>query len=146
METFELALTVLDEDESLRRLAAQHLGRLAVVVDGQPLVFPVNYAVHGRDIVFRTGPGTKLLGAAGHRVAFEIDGCDNMYHDGWSVMVVGRAFQERDQARLHELDLLPLTPWCPGAKGHWMRIRTAAITGRRIGRFPTVVRGDRDDR
>ena len=145
METFDLALTPLDEDECLRRLAAQHLGRLAVVVDGQPLVFPVNYALHGREIVFRTGAGTKLLGAAGKRVAFEIDGADNMYHDGWSVMVVGSAIEEREPARLHELDLLPLTPWCPGPKGHWMRVRTAAITGRRIARFPTTARGDNDD-
>lgn len=128
------ALAVMDVDECLRLLADGHFGRLAVVVGEQPLVFPVNYALAGRDIVFRTDPGTKLHAAAGRRVAFEIDAADTMYHSGWSVLVEGVAREETDPSRQAELARLPLTPWCPGAKVHWIRIRSDVITGRRLAR------------
>jgi len=140
MDNSEPVLVPLDVHECLRRLGTRHLGRLAVVVNRQPLVFPVNYAMDGREVVFRTGAGTKLIGANGQRVAFEIDGADPLYHEGWSVMAVGRAVEECDAARIRELERLPLAPWCPGSNAHWMRIETSAITGRRIARLPTVVR------
>jgi nitroimidazol reductase NimA-like FMN-containing flavoprotein (pyridoxamine 5'-phosphate oxidase superfamily) len=125
-------LDVLGADECLRLLGEHGVGRLAVVVDGQPLVFPVHYALHERAIVFRTDPGTKLYASEGRRVAFEIDGVDTQYHEGWSVLVVGVAREERDPARRRELDRLPLAPWVAGAKSHWMVIRGGTVTGRRI--------------
>jgi len=125
-------LEPIELDECLRLLAGHHIGRLAVVVDGQPLVFPVNYALVGRRIVFRTDPGTKLHAAAGHRVAFEIDGANSIYHDGWSVLVVGTAREEHDEARRQEFERLPLRPWVSGPKAHWISIAGDAITGRRI--------------
>jgi uncharacterized protein len=130
-------LVELDTDECLRLLACHHLGRLAVVIDGRPLVFPVNYALDGRAVVFRADPGTKLHAALGAPVAFEIDGSDNRYHEGWSVLMVGTAEEERDPCRRHDLEKLPLGPWCPGPKSHWIRIRPGAITGRRIERRTT---------
>jgi nitroimidazol reductase NimA-like FMN-containing flavoprotein (pyridoxamine 5'-phosphate oxidase superfamily) len=128
-------LVVIDAAECMRLLGSHHLGRLAVVVDGQPLVFPVNYALDGAQVVFRTGSGTKLHGADGRRVAFEIDGSDVTYHTGWSVVVVGTAFEEHDPLKVHELESLPLAPWGPGEKSHWMRIQRSAVTGRRIERL-----------
>jgi nitroimidazol reductase NimA-like FMN-containing flavoprotein (pyridoxamine 5'-phosphate oxidase superfamily) len=125
-------LEPIELDECLSLLRERHLGRLAVVVDGQPLVFPVNYALAGRQIVFRSDPGTKLYAAAGRRVAFEIDDADALYHDGWSVLVVGVAHEERDEARLREFASLPLSPWASGPKAHWLCITGAAITGRRL--------------
>jgi hypothetical protein len=95
------------------------------------LVFPVNFAMWNRQVVFRTDEGTKLHGAADKRVAFEIDGIDPLYHEGWSVLVVGIAHEETHPARIHELEALPLTPWA-GPSAHWMRINGGAITGRRI--------------
>ncbi|HUI49174.1 MAG TPA: pyridoxamine 5'-phosphate oxidase family protein, partial [Acidimicrobiia bacterium] len=65
-------LEALSVDECLRLLAANHVGRLAVVVKEQPVVVPVNYALMGRQIVFRSDTGTKLHASAGRRVAFEI--------------------------------------------------------------------------
>src|SRR4051794_17545606 len=66
-------LESLSEVECLRKLAAHHFGRLAIIVDGRPLIFPVNYAVCNRVIAIRTAPGTKLTYAPGAQVAFEID-------------------------------------------------------------------------
>jgi hypothetical protein len=37
-----------------------------------------------------------------------------------------------DTAELARLRRLPLHPWAPGAKAHYVRILPAALTGRRI--------------
>src|ERR1700677_2914932 len=66
----------LSVDECLELLKAHQFGRVAVVIDGQPIIFPVNYAIDGDAVVFRTDPGSKLSGAAMGRVAFEVDGVD----------------------------------------------------------------------
>lgn len=124
-------LEVLPRDDCLQFLAHHHLGRLGVVADGQPIVLPVNYALDGESIVFRSDEGTKLHAALGQAVAFEIDGADNLAHAGWSVLVTGRAtvVPDRDHERLGRL---PLGPWCPGPKATWVRIVPSSITGRRI--------------
>ena len=69
-------LEEISEDECLRILDRHKLGRLAIVVDGQPLIFPVNYALSQRVVTFRTAAGTKLANAPGTNVAFEIDEYD----------------------------------------------------------------------
>jgi len=61
------ARTGLDRDECLELLAADGVGRLAVVQASTPAVFPVNYVLDGEDIIFRSDPGTKL--AAGPKGA-----------------------------------------------------------------------------
>ena len=134
MSEVHTGLEPIGIDECVRLLAEHHLGRLAVVVDDQPLIFPINYAFAGRRVVFRTDAGTKLYAAKDRRVAFEIDGTDAVYHEGWSVIVVGIAHEELDPARLRELARLPLSPWVSGPKMHWMYISGGAITGRRITR------------
>jgi nitroimidazol reductase NimA-like FMN-containing flavoprotein (pyridoxamine 5'-phosphate oxidase superfamily) len=125
-------LEVIPREECLQLLAHTYLGRLAIVVEGRPLVFPVNYAMDGETIVIRTSEGTKLHGARGHEVAFEIDHADPRYHVGWSVLVVGACEEESDIAALERLAHLPLRPWGEGRKSHVLRIRPRALTGRRI--------------
>lgn len=125
-------LEILEREECDRLLDNQHIGRIAIVVGGQPLVFPVNYVMHDGAVVFRTGRGTKLFGAVGHPVAFEIDAADAMYHEGWSVLVVGEAEDIADAADLIRLTELRLQPWSDAPKDHYIRIRPRAVTGRRI--------------
>jgi uncharacterized protein len=125
-------LEILEREECDRLLGEHHIGRIAVVVGGQPLVFPVNYVMHDGAIVFRTARGTKLFGAVGHPVAFEIDGADAMYHEGWSVLAVGEAEDVRDAVDLARLQELRLQPWSDTPKDHYVRIRPRAVTGRRI--------------
>src|SRR4051812_4999557 len=86
-------LEVLERHECYEHLAHEHLGRLGVCIGGQPLVLPVNYALDGVDIVFRSAAGTKVALATGRDVAFEIDGHDRYRHGGWSVLVVGTAIR-----------------------------------------------------
>ena len=66
----------LSEPDCLNLLSGNQVGRIAVVVDNRPILFPVNYAIAGGAVVFRTNAGTKLAGAALGQVAFEIDGAD----------------------------------------------------------------------
>ncbi len=128
------ALRAIDRAECLRLLEDQRLGRVGVCVDEQPVILPVNYVVDGNQVVFRTDPGTKLHAAVGRPVAFEVDGFDRLYHEGWSVLVVGAAEEVDAPNEIARLSTLPLGPWAPGPKAHWVRIRPGAITGRRLQR------------
>jgi Predicted flavin-nucleotide-binding protein len=133
----------LSETESWILLGGAVVGRVAVVVDGQPDIFPVNHLVDLGSVVFRTGPGTKLAGAVGQRVAFEVDGYDLKTASAWSVVVKGKAtgVKRLDEA-LAALNLPPFA-WHSGPKPHFIRIEPDSITGRRFevrggARPPTV--------
>ena len=115
-------------------LREQNVGRLAVVVDRRPDIFPVNYVVDGGAVVFRTGSGNKLTFSDGKFVAFEADGWDETTGVTWSVVIRGRAKRTRqfyDTLRAMEL---PLTPWHPGSKPWFVQIEPSTITGRQFVR------------
>jgi nitroimidazol reductase NimA-like FMN-containing flavoprotein (pyridoxamine 5'-phosphate oxidase superfamily) len=127
-------IEIMDRQLCLRLLAADEVGRLAVVNGGAPVIFPVNYALDGESIVMRTAPGTKLEGVGGS-ACFEIDAFDRGQRHGWSVVVNGRLeevdeYASRDLARLRSLDL---SPWADGERDRWLRLVPATITGRRVG-------------
>ena len=123
----------LTRGECFGLLAQQQVGRVAVVDDRGPVVFPVNFVLDRHMVVFCTGEGTKLDAAAScSRVAFEIDGFDAAVHAGWSVVVRGEAVEVTDQHELARLRKLPLLAWAPGARGRYVRILPAKLTGRRI--------------
>jgi uncharacterized protein len=125
----------LSRQECLRLLATQAVGRLGVVSGIHPLIVPVNYALDGEAIVFRTDAGLKLDAAAGQPVAFEVDELDVERHAGWSVHVWGKASEitEFDTVALRErVHALALVPWAPGDKTHWVRITAVSIEGRRL--------------
>jgi nitroimidazol reductase NimA-like FMN-containing flavoprotein (pyridoxamine 5'-phosphate oxidase superfamily) len=125
-------LEELDRDECMRLVAHEPIGRLAVVVAGQPLIFPVNFAIDGNSIVLRTDFGTKLHGARNGPVVFECDGIDRGYHTGWSVLVHGVAEEVVEPLEVARLERLPLRAWLPGPKPIWLRLRSTTISGRRI--------------
>jgi nitroimidazol reductase NimA-like FMN-containing flavoprotein (pyridoxamine 5'-phosphate oxidase superfamily) len=123
----------LTKAECFELLAGQHIGRVAVVDDRGPVVFPVNFILDRHTVVFRTEPGTKL-DAAGlrGRVCFEADGTDAAARTGWSVIVRGEITEVTDGAELARLRELPLRVWAPGARDRYVRILPAVLTGRRI--------------
>lgn len=125
---------MLGREECLTLLGSRSMGRVGITIAALPAIFPVNFVVMDGDIVFRSSPGSKLTSAAQRAiVAFEVDDTDAMYHSGWSVLVVGPAHEITDPAELAKAQSLPLTPWAPGAKGHYIRIRSEIISGRRVG-------------
>ena len=128
-------LEVLLRDECLRLLASQLVGRVGVVVGAWPMIFPVNYALDGDSIVFRSDDGSKVSGASsGFHMSFEIDGIDNAGRRGWSVVVNGVGREVVDGTELARLHKLRFEPWASGPKTHWIRIRPETITGRRVAR------------
>ena len=114
-------------------LAATPVGRIGVLNDSAPEIYPVNHAVDGRSIVFRTDPGSKLRGLTrSPAVCFEADGVDPEAATGWSVLVKGRAFEVHDPDEVRRLSQLPLRYWALGDKTHWVRVVAEEVTGRRI--------------
>ena len=125
-------LEILDEDECLELMGTVPVGRVAVSVGALPAVFPVNFALYGRRIVFRTGKGTKLDAAVRHAVvAFEVDHFDALYHSGWSVLAVGRADDVTDNLELIGGDGR-VRPWVGGERDHYLAIEAEFLSGRRI--------------
>jgi nitroimidazol reductase NimA-like FMN-containing flavoprotein (pyridoxamine 5'-phosphate oxidase superfamily) len=126
-------LEELGVDECLRLLRTRFVGRIAYVVDGRPNIMPLNYAVVDGAIVMRTGYGDTLDTLADRpAVAFEVDDIDPDYHQGWSVVVHGKAEEVWHPNELARLRDVPLRPWAPGAREHYVRILSSQITGRRI--------------
>ena len=106
-------------------------GRLAVIVDGHPEIFPVNFAVDRGTVVFRTAAGTKLAGALeGGAVAFEVDGYDDRLGQAWSVVLKGSAVQLESIEDVLASEELPLFPWQSGEKNHFLRIEPEQTSGR----------------
>ena len=111
-------------------LRTSSVGRLAVVLGGQPEIFPVNYLPDEGSVVFRTGPGTKLDAiVAGNPVALEVDGLNTYGTIAWSVVLKGIPEEVQDVSDLPEQ--LP-TPWEEGLKEHVIRIVPAELSGRRF--------------
>ena len=75
-------IEVIDRDGCLELLAGESIGRLAVIAGAEPVIFPVNSAVHEGRIVFRSAPGSKLTAVVwGSKACFEIDRFDPL--TGW---------------------------------------------------------------
>ncbi len=129
-------MEIIPRKECLRLLASRNVGRLGFVVGDQPLVLPVNYAVHGDVVVFRTGEGSKLDVAPSAKVAFEVDDVDAAAGQGWSVVVQGVAEEitDRDDWFSESLRSGAAPTWMPGVAGHYVRIVPSLISGRRLPR------------
>ena len=122
---------VLDAGTCWDLLRGVSVGHLAVLVNGYPEVFPVNYKVDHESLVFRTGEGTKLRAAGGPlAVALEADGHDAA--KAWSVLVKGKAVILEPSEELMKGAGLTLFPWQAGEKEHFVRIVPNSVTGRRF--------------
>src|SRR4029077_7703551 len=124
-------ISILSETECWNLLGSVALGRLVTNVDGQPEIFPVNFVVHHRTVLFRTAEGTKLVSAAiNKQVLFEAD--DHGVTEGWSVIVKGTARILHTDEEIDEAERAQLLPWTATVKQHYVRIHPLSITGRRF--------------
>jgi nitroimidazol reductase NimA-like FMN-containing flavoprotein (pyridoxamine 5'-phosphate oxidase superfamily) len=115
-------------------LGVDRVGRLAVVDGFSPVVFRVNYAMDGDDIVFRVADGTKLRSVGRANACFEIDAFDPDRRSGWSVVVVGRLEEVTPLDPAYERTIrLPLDPWAEGDRRYLLRLVASRVTGRRVG-------------
>jgi uncharacterized protein len=116
-------------------LGSAPVGRLGVVVDGHPEIYPVNH-VYDREsgcVMFPTNARTKLHAAlSGPAVAFEVDGVSPDGDRGWSVLVVGRAEEITDAETIARAARQRSVVWRSENDVHWIRIVPSKVTGRRL--------------
>lgn len=128
-------LDTLTADECLLLLSLATVGRIAFVVDGLPMVLPVNYRVAGDDsgpwILLRSRPG-RAIDTASEQVAFEIDGIDHEHRRGWSVVARG-VLRHLDDDEVERLGRhFDPRPWPREERTAWLAISIEALSGRRL--------------
>ena len=131
MSATDDGVTILSQHECWDLLKSVALGRLVTSVAGRPEIFPVNFVVQRRTVLFRTAEGTKLISAAiNNHVVFEADEHD--VAEGWSVIVKGVARSLRTDEQIEEAERAGLLSWTAAAKTHYVRVIPEMITGRRF--------------
>jgi uncharacterized protein len=125
----EHPVSVLSEDESWRLLASVALGRLVTTIGTRIEIFPVNFVVVRRTVLFRTAEGTKLISSVmADRVVFEAD--DHNLMNGWSVIVRGAAEMLETPEDIAAAERAQLLPWTATVKRRYVRITPHEISGR----------------
>jgi nitroimidazol reductase NimA-like FMN-containing flavoprotein (pyridoxamine 5'-phosphate oxidase superfamily) len=126
-------LEVLTREECLRLLPTVPVGWIAYCAY-RPQLVPVNFVVHGDEIVVRTGYGSKLAAAAHNlMMSFGVLQTDPLHRTGWSVTVTGRARLVSDRHDdLTDLELGLSEVWAPGEKTSLISIGMREVSGRRI--------------
>ena len=118
----------LTSEECWQMLRDEEFGRLAFRLVDEVHITPINYAVEGGSLLFRTAEGNKLLAVVmGSEVAFEID----RYREdsARSVVVRGTArLLPEDEA--HRAENIPLRPWVPTLKYNVVEIQPKVVSGR----------------
>jgi uncharacterized protein len=128
MTTSQDPIVTLPEEDAWEFLRTHRLGRLAYHLVGEVHIAPVNYAVTGGRVVFRTAPGSKLLGVVmNDDVAFEVDevGDDR----ATSVIARGTARLLRDR-ELDAIEPVPVHSWVPTDKDEVVAVEIREISGR----------------
>ncbi|WP_024935122.1 MULTISPECIES: pyridoxamine 5'-phosphate oxidase family protein [Actinomadura] len=131
-------LEELDRAECLRLISGGAIGRVAFDDGEGPTVIPVNYAVAGDAVVFRTSVSgrlshsllTSVVGGE-VRAAFQVDRFDEASHEGWSVLLRGGAhpLTEEEKAEVPRLE-----SWPGGDREAWFRLAATEVSGRRLRR------------
>ncbi|GAB3131758.1 pyridoxamine 5'-phosphate oxidase family protein [Tsukamurella serpentis] len=134
MERFTAGTTVLDREQAMQLLSSKDIGRLAIALEGQVEIFPVNYVLsETENILFRTGPGSKLASVVvAGEVAFEVD--ELAGDQAWSVIVRGPARVRTDSSALSVTDSLSLHPFVDDGKYEVVEIMAERVTARGFGR------------
>ncbi len=116
-------------------LASSSVGRVGVVVEGRPEIFPVGHVYDDVTgcVLFPTNDGTKLHSALDWPyVAFEVDGIDPDGDTAWSVLMVGRAEVLDDEEAIARASKARHMSWRGGDRVTWLKVVPSKLTGRRI--------------
>lgn len=139
-EEVPLGMEAIDPHECLALLKASTIGRLGFTSRLLPTVLPVNFVVDGDSVVLCTESGSVLSAAIAHDVAcLEIDDHDDVNHEGWSVLGVGRLSEIDEVDELERVRRLPLQPWRPLQDPHFVRLPLELLSGRRLRRWAHTV-------
>lgn len=124
---------ILEPDDCWRLLTETNVGRLSVIANGHPDIFPVSFVVDGRSVVFRTGMGTKQQAIeADSVVALEADAVSDEFGLAWSVVIKGQATQAGPSSPGLTEARRGMFPWQGVGKELLYVIVPDSITGRRF--------------
>ncbi|MGZ4649669.1 MAG: pyridoxamine 5'-phosphate oxidase family protein [Kineosporiaceae bacterium] len=119
--------------ESLRLLRGARVGRVVYTEAALPAVTPVNFAMDGRAVVFRTAAGSALARAVDDAVvAFQVDDIRHEPGAWWSVVILGVARVCTDVAEVLRAEHTGVMSWAEGDRSCYVRIVPSRITGRRL--------------
>jgi uncharacterized protein len=123
----------LSENECIKLLAEQTIGRIGFTAPDGPQILPVTYQYRFGGVIFRTSAAGPLAALAQRTsVAFEIDKIDVAGRSGWSVLVLGVA-----EAMISN-DLLASgwetgpVPWADGTRNLLIEVKPRKISGRSV--------------
>lgn len=127
--------TELSREECIELITDEMVGRVAMSTPVGPRIVPVNYAVHGDSVVFRTAPYGELgTYGPGTELAFEVDRLDYERHQGWSVVILGRGQVVQEADEVADIrSTWESRPWAGGSRNMYIRLRWREVTGRRVG-------------
>ncbi|CND96518.1 pyridoxamine 5'-phosphate oxidase-like protein [Mycobacterium tuberculosis] len=131
-------LEELDRAECLRLVSGGSVGRVAFDDGEGPTVIPVNYAVDGDAVIFRTSSSgrmnrsllTSVVGGE-VRAAFQVDSFDEAGRVGWSVLLRGgvHPLSAEEIATAAQVE-----PWPGDERDEWFRLAAHEVSGRRLRR------------
>jgi nitroimidazol reductase NimA-like FMN-containing flavoprotein (pyridoxamine 5'-phosphate oxidase superfamily) len=128
----ESLVHLLTRDDCLERLEQSSVGRIAVTHRALPVIVPVNYALAGSRILFRTERDGMLAHACtGNVVAFEVDEVSTSGRSGWSVLVVGTATLLEGSAAVRAVES-GLVAAAGGGRDQFVAISIGQLCGRVI--------------
>jgi hypothetical protein len=129
----ERELRTLSPQECLSLLEPGGVGRVGFTSAAGVVILPVNFAMAGKAVIFRTAPDTLLAVHGNAPVSFEADQFDEARREGWSVLVIGHAHKAASEQEVRRLEhATGLEPWAGGARDVYVRIMPSRISGRRI--------------
>jgi nitroimidazol reductase NimA-like FMN-containing flavoprotein (pyridoxamine 5'-phosphate oxidase superfamily) len=122
-------LVDLSTEECWQLVTSRPVGRLAWSGPHGPTVIPVNFAVDGRNVLIRTKAYSEAARECDDTmVAFQVDSFDEQAHQGWSVLVRGRAhFEYQSPTTDGDPEV-----WVDGPRSLRLRVEVTEVTGRRI--------------
>lgn len=129
----------LDPADCYALLATDCVGRVIYTRNALPAITPVNYALDGHRILFRTTSGSSVAATARNEdvVAFEVDDIDRRTEEGWSVVVLGVAHLVVDAGELVRAEQHPIRAFAGGARDTLVALTPGTITGRWVGPVPS---------
>ncbi len=129
----ETDTAILSRSECFDLLAGVSVGRIGASVDALPVILPVNFALFGESVLFRTILGTKLDAATiGAVVAFQADAW-KVGVWSWSVLLQGVASAVSDEDGQARARSIPIGPWAGGKIDlRLVCIQATNVSGRRF--------------
>ena len=129
------SLIELTTDQCFELLNTGLIGRVVFRAPMGLRVVPVNYAMYGASIVWRTAPYSELGSYGdGREAVFEVDHIDYEQHRAWSVLATGKMQLVDDPDDVTDIRLIEdPVPWADGSRHLYMRLDWYELSGRRIG-------------